>query len=74
MHSKTRNDMIIATAIALLLVSTAFAGPNIVNIFAEGETVVHAADMTGEIIIEVTADYYYSVEQDLDFTVLGNDS
>ncbi|MCK5039683.1 MAG: DUF333 domain-containing protein [Candidatus Aenigmarchaeota archaeon] len=33
-----------------------------------------APEMTQEIIIEVTVDYYYSTEKEAEFTILGNDN
>ena len=71
MKSKKDNSLMAITLLVLTITCLVFAGPNVIDLFAGGEDIVYAADMTKEIIIEVTADYYYSIEEETTFSILG---
>lgn len=71
MRLKNDNMLVVITLSFLAITCLVFAGPNIVDLFAGGGTIVYAADLTEEIIIEVTADYYYSIEKETDFSILA---
>ena len=70
MKSKKDNSLMAITLLVLTITCLVFAGPNVIDLFAGDDDIVYAADLTEEIIIEVTADYYYSIEEETTFSIL----